>query len=440
MNGQITDFTLENVRCFKGEQTLRIRPITLLIGENSTGKSTVLGCYNALIRSFDEKCAVNFNEDVCQMSASGDVVRTGEKSFTLGVKYGGNGNSIHCQCEFAATDGVEPSISKVIYAFYSNGSVGGSMTCIPSSSKSSRQESFQVKKDGNQNNFIVKMKLKDLHPFKVVADMPLFLKHAESEDAKALLNFLNNFSKEFLEKERASVQDMMKLERIINTAPSRSKPRRKYDSANTEMTLERDGIPVYLMQLKRAKDAKWNSLRKSLIKFGASSGMFKDIDVKTSGETTGDSFQIKVKTNGSGANIMDVGYGVSQLLPILVRMMAQKNLSPDSRLLLQQPESHLHPRVQAELASLLVEFAKDGKGLNYLIETHSDYIVDRVAVEIRRGNISPDNVSLVYHESKNGGVKIHNIEFDERGELVDVPPKYQQFFTQEACEFLGLEL
>ena len=108
--------------------------------------------------------------------------------------------------------------------------------------------------------------------------------------------------------------------------------------------------------------------------------------------------------------------------------------------MLQQPESHLHPRVQAELASLLVEFAKDGKGLNYLVETHSDYIVDRVAVEIRRGNISPDNVSLVYHESKNGGVKIHNIEFDERGELVDVPPKYQQFFTQEACEFLGLEL
>ena len=76
-----------------------------------------------------------------------------------------------------------------------------------------------------------------------------------------------------------------------------------------------------------------------------------------------DPFQLQVKVrSGPRANLMDVGYGVSQILPILVDVMR-----PDTRsrtFLLQQPEVHLHPRGQAALASLFVTLGKQPEATN----------------------------------------------------------------------------
>src|SRR5881396_1662040 len=73
-------------------------------------------------------------------------------------------------------------------------------------------------------------------------------------------------------------------------------------------------------------------------------------------------------------NLVDVGYGVSQALPILVDTLQRP--AADEVFLLQQPEVHLHPRAQAELGSFFVSQA--GKKRRFVIETHSDYLVDRV--------------------------------------------------------------
>ena len=90
-------------------------------------------------------------------------------------------------------------------------------------------------------------------------------------------------------------------------------------------------------------------------------------------------------------NLVDVGYGVSQALPILVDTLQRP--AADEVFLLQQPEVHLHPRAQAELGSFFVSQA--GKKRRFVIETHSDYLVDRVRMEIRRGNIRAQDVSLL---------------------------------------------
>ena len=82
--------------------------------------------------------------------------------------------------------------------------------------------------------------------------------------------------------------------------------------------------------------------------------------------------------------MIDVGYGISQVLPILVRVLTTRN----AKFLLQQPEVHLHPKGQAELTSLLVEISKRNRN-SFVIETHSDYMIDRVRIEIMKGNIKP---------------------------------------------------
>ena len=150
---------------------------------------------------------------------------------------------------------------------------------------------------------------------------------------------------------------------------------------------------------------------------------------------------------GPNSNIIDVGYGVSQILPILVHIFNRPiSRQPIYRreeirfFLLQQPEVHLHPKAQAELSSLLAKATRrDRVGRSFIIETHSDYMIDRARVEIRKGNIRPEDVSLIYLEPKRNVVKVHNISFDEMGNMEGVPPHYRDFFMTEYRKLMGFE-
>ena len=94
------------------------------------------------------------------------------------------------------------------------------------------------------------------------------------------------------------------------------------------------------------------------------------------------------------------------------------------------------PGVRAELASLLIEAFKK-HGHRFLIETHSDYIVDRVRISVRKHKLDPEEVSILYFEPRNNTVTIHNMTLDEHGNLLNVPAGYREFFAKESDELLG---
>ena len=153
----------------------------------------------------------------------------------------------------------------------------------------------------------------------------------------------------------------------------------------------------------------------------------------------GNPFQLRVKVRGPNSNIMDVGYGVSQILPILVDILDPPAFYRHRRTsLLQQPEIHLHPRAQAEFSSLLVKLASKGDQ-SFIVETHSDYLIDRARIEIRKGNIRPEDVSLIYFEPKGNIVKVHNIGFDKEANLTNIPSHYRDFFLKESKRLMGFE-
>ena len=151
-------------------------------------------------------------------------------------------------------------------------------------------------------------------------------------------------------------------------------------------------------------------------------------------------FQLKVKVRGPTVNIMDVGYGVSQVLPILEQILnepsSRSNGAGHSCYLLQQPEVHLHPKAQAELSTLMAHLASRGSQ-SFIIETHSDYMIDRARIEIMQGNINKDDVSLIYFEPKKNVVNVHNISFDEKGNMIGVPPHFRTFFLLESDRLMG---
>jgi predicted ATPase len=107
----------------------------------------------------------------------------------------------------------------------------------------------------------------------------------------------------------------------------------------------------------------------------------------------------------------------------------------DRFLLLQQPEVHLHPRAQAALGALFAQLAAKGHR-SMIVETHSDYLIDRVRQDVAAGKISPKIVALLYLHREGLEKKCHLIELDRLGNLIDPPDYYRSFFLEEEWRLL----
>ena len=133
--------------------------------------------------------------------------------------------------------------------------------------------------------------------------------------------------------------------------------------------------------------------------------------------------------------MIDVGYGVSQALPLITELV-----DPEARplFLLQQPEVHLHPSAQAALGTLFCSIAAPERQL--IVETHSDYILDRVVTDIRdqKTELKPEDVSILYFEMNDLDVTIHSLQLDKQGNILGAPDGYRQFFTNELRRVLGI--
>ena len=86
----------------------------------------------------------------------------------------------------------------------------------------------------------------------------------------------------------------------------------------------------------------------------------------------------------------------------------------------------------------MARLANKGTGL-FIVETHSDYMLDRARIDIIRGNIPLEDVSLIYFEPKGNIVKVHNIGFDKMANMEGVPPHYRDFFLKESKRLMGFE-
>ena len=227
---------------------------------------------------------------------------------------------------------------------------------------------------------------------------------------------------------------------IFASAPVRSKPRRTYDPARLDPDPEGDYIPMYLSDLASDQRDTWRRLKVSLERFGHDAGLFDEIAIRQLGKRGSEPFQIQVRKihrglKGPMRNLADVGYGVSQVLPLATEL-----LRPDgtSQFLLQQPEVHLHPSAQAALGSFFASVARGGRQL--IVETHSDHIIDRIRMDARDNvaGLNPNDVLLLYFERDGLDVHIREIRFDEQGNVCGAPDTYRRFFMEETRRSLGL--
>ena len=229
--------------------------------------------------------------------------------------------------------------------------------------------------------------------------------------------------------------------RIFASAPVRSIPRRTYDPAPAESDPQGEYVPMYLANIFSEGEEKWEALKAQLERFGQAAGLFDDIHIRRLGKRDSEPFQVQVRKysrsgkKGPRRNLIDVGYGVSQALPLITELMRRKR---PPMFLLQQPEVHLHPSAQAALGTLLCEVA--GPRRQLLVETHSDNILDRVRMDIRDGTtkLKPEDVSILFFERKELDVHIHPLRLDKHGNVLDAPSTYRSFFLEETSRSLGI--
>jgi hypothetical protein len=224
---------------------------------------------------------------------------------------------------------------------------------------------------------------------------------------------------------------------VLSIAPIRTKPRRTYDQFNEEFKPEGDHVPLKLARLLESEEADEqtyrNEITKALRDFGHESGLFDTVEIERLGKEPSSPFRVAVHLGGLALNLIDVGYGVSQSLPIIVQSLISKK---GGMLLMQQPEVHLHPKAQAALGTFFASLAKTQR-LQFAIETHSDYLVDRIRQEVAKGSVAHEDVTILFFEKKNGQAKIHPIALDKEGNVTNAPDGYRSFFLEEEMNLLS---
>ena len=436
--------TLENYRCFGKKQTARLAPLTLLVGPNSAGKTSFLAAIRALWDVAFRDAVPDFREAPYDLGSFQDIVhqrggRGGQNvRFEAGFEYSPPAEMYKGVIKFNATFENRDAAPFPIVRHIVGDSIsiemsvqeGGQQVIHLHEAQGEEISSSSINIPAHDDAMLVPLMFL-VFPWETISEQG-------EEDSDVLIDG-REISESLQELRNAIIRQRFSPQPFAS-APIRSRPLRTYDPVRPSQDPEGEYIPSYLASLSRRNPEEWQRLKKSLEKFGHDSGLFDDIAVKSFGKTGGDPFQIQIRKSGKRRkgpwrNLIDVGYGVSQVLPVLTELLSAE---PPSMFLLQQPEVHLHPSAQAALGSLLCSVAANGRQL--VIETHSDYIIDRVRMDVRdqTTGLKPEDVSILYFEPGDLDVKIHSIRLDKMGNVMSAPPGYRQFFMEEVRRSIGL--
>ena len=444
--------TLKNFRCFGGQQSARLAPLTLLVGENSTGKTSFMAMIRALAEVVSNQVP-DFKEPPYDLGSFDEIIHRRGRRRNQPETFGAG---------FESTVWEEESDNGDTMSFRFNVTFGRKGTTpIPVLRRYARgttwlEEHLLI----DQQSRIVAGTYKGSWVIEVperyarfafqenILPPPLFLlrismperRRGRASDFRPL-----DGSGAFGTEEWELLEDLVTASyshqqiRPFASAPVRSKPRRTYDPSRPTPDPEGDNVPMYLANLFFQNKESWQALEERLESFGKAAGLFDEISIRPLGRGS-EPFQVQLRrfgtrNKGGSRNLADMGYGVSQVLPIITELLRS---DASQMFLFQQPEVHLHPTAQAELGSLFCQVAAAGRQL--VVETHSDHLLDRVRMGVRDGvgGLKPSDVSILFFERVDLDVRIHSLEVDEGGNIVGAPDGYRKFFMEETQRSLGL--
>ncbi len=439
---------IDNFRGFS-DTLIPITDVNFLVGENSTGKTSVLGLLKMLsgpgflfdLELSDEDVGFrHFSDMVSAHSKKKIYFRIGfvwEESKAKGRK---PGTVTGCLLTYVEEDGL-PSLSKVTF---SRG--------LETITLSLRRPSYYFKVEKRRDQPTVQELVSALRSqwvkehaklgtngYRKLVTPPDYSGRIPLMFALSLISARTGRARKARSTKDAKDQDLPEVPYtafppdLTWLAPIRTKSQRTYDEWTLDFSPEGKHTPYVISKMLHSKPAR--KFRDLITKFGRASSLFQNIRTKDFGRGATAPFELDVVLDGKALNIINVGYGVSQSLPVLVEAFAR---SHGTWFAIQQPEVHLHPRAQATLGDVFFDMAAFDHKL-FLIETHSDFTIDRFRMNYRRKlKYKPDS-QVLFFERRNKRNIVTPLRVDKVGNLPsNQPESYRDFFLKEGARLLGI--
>ncbi len=319
---------------------IEINDINFLVGENSTGKTSILSIINLFSKPlfwFNHE----FNNQEVELGYFDDIVSKfsiNQTYFTIGFfKYRKN------QCDAIVMKFGKKGMNPVIEEFrFITGNLDVHVKIRKNSIYYKEGKIDNKVIENNQMGFFNSWIINFNSLNDAILDEFILIKMRKKVMPQSIIIIINLIKSNIL-KEKLDFEPLempMLFNQFSWIAPIRTKPKTIYEGFKISFSPEGEHIPYLLRDILERKTEINEEMRKFISNFGLESGLFQSLLVKKYGKTKVSPFAINVMLSNLIFKIANVGYGVSQALPVLIDSIA---LSKGTCIAIQQPEIHLHP-------------------------------------------------------------------------------------------------
>ncbi len=432
----IKTISLENFKAFSNKQELSLAPITLIYGANSSGKSSIIHSLMVLKQSLlkpNLKGGLTSNKRfldlgtyptmVFKHNINSDItfsIRDNKNNY-VAIKY-----SYESKEDFSYIKNIELNSNKLEIQI--KNSFKDNYTNYFEISNEFKNKFINQKKNSKQQNLFTYWNFTPSEEIPIPQNISLdFSKLIDDEILKKDIEFseLHDFYAINNHHYQIGIQSFLKtIKNLSYLGPLRANPQRYYSiESDYEISVGKEGENLaYFFQNNKLK------LQSKINQWFERLDIPYTFEVKNLGNKFSENLLniiLKDKRINVEVSPMDVGFGIGQILPILVEGLVKK----ESTICVEQPEIHLHPKLQAELADYFIETRKQNQ---WVIETHSESLMLRIQKRMREGKITPSDISILYVLPDEVGSNILKIDLDENGNFIDEWPN--GFFEERLNE------
>lgn len=449
---------LRNFKAFKEHNYLPFKKMNIFIGPNSSGKSSFLKgllLLNETIKSKEEEPAVFLNEEMGNFES---LVYGGQEKEKIGFEIKLSTSTQVTDTEVQRLKERNPNLYLWAYLaskrFADNNVENFSIKVLGEFTSSVvnqyvhnplKSVEFQIKQTEKRPNVVHDFVLSFLNGDQYVIEMnrnSYYLKKDQYIFSQANLfqpaKFLFKVNEEkFQKSDPQELEDILlvnmalaAIERQLDQffysfsriEPFRYRPERTELIANFKYsTVGSDGrntiSAVIGMKLNEAEQHT-KTLQQNVNKWLDEFELAQSIDAE---ELKNNQYSLIVKNKHTGieSNIVDVGVGTSQLLPIILESF----LTPKkSVLVIEEPETHIHPSAQAKLASMFAQCIKEDDK-RFFIETHSMYFLQKIQIMVAKKELSPEDIGVYYFNQNQDGTTVKELSLGDNGQFIEAFPK-----------------
>lgn len=413
----LTHLKLENFKIWRSTGPTRLAPITLLLGTNSSGKSSLIQSL-LLIRQTVKGDDPNLDLNLGNPDA-GDSVTLGQFKDVLCRHSAASESTLATQVgiEFRWSDHGAADGSTLFSARYNKGPAGSAELAYLRLGKDGQGFSVQRRKPG-----VYRLSL-------ATQSKPL----GQSADFRPERSFA--FSASMLNKLGAQAESIRpigpallnELSRIIYLGPVRRLAQRDYvwtgrmpahigdDGAKAVDALIASGVARQLGKKYRQPLLAEAQLFEQTIRWLKEMNLASGLSIRALGSSA--RYELLIENDGQSSNLKDVGVGVSQVLPVIVAALFAQ---PGHIVIVEEPESHLHPLAQSKLAELFAKVSKE-RNVQFIVETHSEHLFRRMQTLMARQEVSANDAAMYFVERDGKSAKLRALELDDYGRVKNWP-------------------